>query len=350
MRNQLFLFHRLTPPKIRSEGRYSTLSHIERTTVSEKKGFLVDSTISLFAEISLFATTTMSDKRKNLVSIRGTQCYMHEWDPSSSSSSSSSPKALVVIYHGVGAHGAYPTVRYAAEFLSGAGYVVVAFDFPGHGRSEGVQGYLKSSDDLVQDGVAMVQHAQTLHDNLPLILCGSSMGGAIALLVAHELQSSSGTMPKLILLAPMLKLNVSSLEHSALSLLNYMAPTARLIPRNATDASVQYRDPAKRKECEEDPLCGPSGVNMRIGTALACVETALNVAQAFEKIQNPYVLLIADEDVVVKNEGSEDFHNINASQDKTKLIYPALHGLLCEPSPLFEKIKTDILGWLEKRV
>jgi len=289
------------------------------------------------------------NETKNLVSIRETQCYMHQWKPSDGTS----PKALVVIYHGVGAHGAYPTVRYAAEFLSGAGFAVVAFDFPGHGRSEGLQGYLKSSEDLVEDGVAMVKHAQSLYQNLPLVLCGSSMGGAIALLVAHRLHEISGTtdsMPFVILLAPMLKLNVSSLEHTGLQFLNYVTPTARLIPRNATDASVQYRDDEKRKECENDPLCGTPGQNMRIGTALACVETALNVSKAFSSIQNPYLLLIADEDVVVKNEGAEDFHQTSASQDKTKINYPALHGLLCEPSPLFEKIKSDILGWLEKRV
>lgn len=293
----------------------------------------------------------MPDKSetKNPVPIRGTQCYMHRWEPSDGTN----PKALVVIYHGVGAHGAYPTVRYAAEFLSGSGFAVVAFDFPGHGRSEGIKGYLKSSDDLVEDGVAMVNYARSLYQNLPLVLCGSSMGGAIALLVAHRLNEISGTtdsMPFVILLAPMLKLNVSSLEHTGLQFLNYVTPTARLIPRNATDASVQYRDDEKRKECENDPLCGTPGQNIRIGTALACVETALNVSKAFTSIQNPYLLLIADEDVVVKNEGAEDFHQTSASQDKTKLNYPALHGLLCEPSPLFEKIKSDILDWLEKRV
>lgn len=276
---------------------------------------------------------------------------MHKWD----ATSGGSPKALVVLYHGMGAHGAYPTVRYAAEFLSEAGFVVVAFDFMGHGRSGGTQGYLTSADDLIEDAVAMVDHARSLYEGLPLVLCGSSMGGAISLLVAHRLEQQSSTegdpiLPLVVLLAPMLKLNVSSLEHTGLQLLNYVAPKARLIPRNATDASVQYRDETKRTECETDPLCGPPGLSMRVGTALTCVETALNVSEAFSSIQNPYLLLIADQDVVVKNEGAEEFHLTSASADKTKFNYPALHGLLCEPSPLFEKIKADILDWLEKRV
>jgi hypothetical protein len=38
-----------------------------------------------------------------------------------------------------------------------------------------------------------------------------------------------------------------------------------------------------------------------------------------------------------------------ASSDKTMKRYPALHGLLCEPSPLVDTIESEIIEWMESR-
>lgn len=311
-----------------------------------------------------------NDSDSNLVSIRGTDCFVHRWEAKNNNDeSNNNPKALIVLYHGFLAHGGYPTVRYAAEFFAQAGYAVVAIDFPGHGKSGGMRGYLESADDLIEDGIAMCQYAQSLYINenendnenknknkIPLVLCGSSMGGAIALSVARKLSQASvdddSVIPMVIMMAPMLKLNVSSIEHTALQCLAFVTPTLKLIPSSSTDSSKQYRDEKKRKECEEDGLLDSPGTsnNIRVASALTCVDITLNISKDFNTISNPYLLLIADEDMVVKNEGSEEFHTKNISQDKTKINYPALHGLLCEPSPLFDTIKTDILNWLDKRI
>jgi acylglycerol lipase len=297
----------------------------------------------------------------SFVSIRGTKCLVHRWNPTTTASCS--PRALVVMFHGFLAHGAYPTVRYAAEFLAEAGFVVVATDFPGHGQSEGIRGYLESADELIDHGVAQTKYALSLFqgdksnsinsNTLPLVLCGSSMGGAIALSVAHQLtkqdENYHGKVPLIILLAPMLKLNVSALERTALQCLSLVAPTVPLIPSSATDASKQYRDETKRIECESDEWT-VSGAKLRVSSALTCIDVTWKLQDKFSSITNPYLLLIADEDVVVQNEGSENFFRTSPSSDKTKRHYPALHGLLCEPSPLFEEIKGDILNWLSERV
>eukprot|EP00529_Nitzschia_sp_RCC80_P030082 CAMPEP_0113499524 /NCGR_PEP_ID=MMETSP0014_2-20120614/31797_1 /TAXON_ID=2857 /ORGANISM="Nitzschia sp." /LENGTH=316 /DNA_ID=CAMNT_0000393711 /DNA_START=34 /DNA_END=984 /DNA_ORIENTATION=+ /assembly_acc=CAM_ASM_000159 len=303
---------------------------------------------------------------KSHVVIGGKKCFVRHWQ------TSSPPKGLVVLFHGFLAHGGYPTVRYAAEFLHQDGYAVVAIDFPGHGQSEGLPGFIPSSGEMISNGMSMVEYATSLYANNKttkegsapcprLILCGSSMGGAIAMSVAQRLttatkegeqkqQQQEPQDPLVVLLAPMLQLGVSSIERTALSCLSFVVPTAQLIPSSATDASKQYRDSTKRKECEDDELT-ISGGKLRVGSALTCVDLTLHVQSIASKVTCPYLLMIADEDVVVKNEGSEKFWDqSNSVTDKTKKHYPALHGLLCEPSPLFDQIQNDILQWLNERV
>jgi acylglycerol lipase len=284
---------------------------------------------------------TQSD---DTVNINGNLSAVHKWnvDPTKT------PRALVVVYHGFLAHGNYPTVRYAAEFLAEANYAVVALDFAGHGKSEGLRGYLPTAESVIADGVAMAEYAKSLYhneNNLKLFLVGSSMGGAIALSVAQKMGDS---ISGVVLLAPMLKLNVSSIEHSLLQGLAFLMPTVQLIPSSATSSEKQYRDEKKREECDKDELT-VSGAKLRVGSALTCVDIATNIGNQFESISSNYLLLVADEDVVVKNQGSSDLFEKSPSKDKTMKRYPALHGLLCEPSPLFDEIKGDMLAWLEKR-
>jgi acylglycerol lipase len=318
-------------------------------------------------------TPTTTEEPSPTVSIRGIDCFVHHWKPKTTTTP---PRALVVIFHGFLAHGNYPTVRYAAEFLVEENYAVVAVDLPGHGKSGGMRGYLESAETVISDGAAIVDYAKGLYKNddddddqqeeLKLMLVGSSMGGAIALSVAQTLGTNA--VAGVVLLAPMLKLNVSSMERSLLQGLSFFMGSVPLIPSSATDDSKQYRDEAKRKECQEDSLTGSSGsssdqegcssssimafVNssLRVSSALACVDITVKIRTQFESIDCPYLLMIADEDVVVKNEGSEElFLKSVLSKDKTKKHYAALHGLLCEPSPLFDEIKHDMLSWMAER-
>lgn len=277
------------------------------------------------------------------VSIRGNDCFAHHWnvDPTKR------PKALVVIFHGYLAHGNYPN---AAEFLSHDGFAVVAVDLPGHGRSEGMRGFLQDADTVISDGVHIVDYARNLYRDEPtlkLLLVGSSMGGAMALAIAQRLNNDA--IAGVVLLAPMLKLNVSPIEHAALQFLAFLLPTTPLIPSSATDDAKQYRDESKRKECAEDTLT-VSGSKLRPASALACVDITLHINKNFSAITSPFLLLIADDDVVIKNEGSEELFQKSPSLDKTKKNYPALHGLLCEPSPLFDEIKQDILEWMNSHI
>ena len=130
-------------------------------------------------------------------------------------------------------------------------------DLPGHGASPGVRGLLTGVGDLIDDGIAIVNHAIAdsstikLNADLPLFLIGSSMGGAIALSVANKM---SEKMNGVVMLAPMLSLNVGSAARMALGLLSMVVPQLPLIPSSATISERQYRDAERRAECDQDNL------------------------------------------------------------------------------------------------
>lgn len=273
----------------------------------------------------------------------------------------------------------YPTVRYASEILAKAGYAVYAADMPGHGKSPGLRGYLPGAEALVLLGTGIAKYAlqqqqqqqQGTDGNhqgdktLPLFLVGASMGGTIALAVARNLQEQQATsatgsdasnptninaspVAGVVLLAPMLKLRVGEVERHLLHGLALAIPTWEVIPSSATSADKQYRDDSKRHECESDPYKNTTG-KIRVMSAHTCVDLCHTLQGSFSQTSVPFLVMVANQDVVVDSQGSLDLFAQSPSEDKELKTYEALHGLLCEPSPLIETIQNDFLRWIEAR-
>jgi predicted alpha/beta-fold hydrolase len=59
----------------------------------------------------------------------GVDCLIHIWSPTISST-----RAVIVLFHGLGGHGLFPTVRYLAELLVAQQLIVYSMDFSGHGQ------------------------------------------------------------------------------------------------------------------------------------------------------------------------------------------------------------------------
>lgn len=95
-----------------------------------------------------------------------------------------SPTATVVLLHAV--RGSRRAMLGRARFLGESGLSVLLIDFQAHGESDGEKitfGHLES-----RDAAAAVRFARNTNPNLPIIVIGTSLGGAAALLAEPKLE------------------------------------------------------------------------------------------------------------------------------------------------------------------
>ena len=89
------------------------------------------------------------------------------------------PDAVVAFVHGHGDH----CRRYDEWFskLTSRNIAVLAFDYRGHGRSEGRRGVIRHFDDLTQDIKSLHEMAKELFPGIPVVLYGHSLGATMVL-------------------------------------------------------------------------------------------------------------------------------------------------------------------------
>ena len=102
----------------------------------------------------------------------GQKIYGHQWNVEEA-------KGVVCLVHGLGEH----MRRYdsMAAYYNERGYVMVAFDNLGHGKSEGKRGHTPSFRIYMDNVKALLEKADKLYPLLPKFLYGHSMGGNLVL-------------------------------------------------------------------------------------------------------------------------------------------------------------------------
>jgi alpha-beta hydrolase superfamily lysophospholipase len=251
------------------------------------------------------------------------------------------PKAIVLLVHGYAEHlGRY---EHVAARLNRSGYGVYAVDHWGHGRSDGVPGFVAAFSVYI-DGVAdLLKQVKTAHPGVPRILLGHSMGGLIAaaclLRWQHEFAAA-------VLSGPAIK---AAQEPPALTIL-VAKLLSRIAPRLGVlqlDGSLVSRDPQVVAAYLADPLVYKGKVGARLGAELFA---AMHEVQAdAARITLPLLIMHGAEDGLAAPAGSEFLQQHAGSADKTLKIYPGLyHEIFNEPEQ--QMVLADMVAWIDRHV
>ncbi len=260
----------------------------------------------------------------------GVTIFTQTWTPAD-------PRALVVLAHGFGEHsGRYGHV---ARALTEAGYAVAALDHRGHGRSGGPRALVADLGELSADLALFRTELGRVHD-LPQVLLGHSMGGAVVLdhlLGAHEPVSA------VVLSGPYLR-NAAAVPlvlRKAAPILGRILPTA---PTQKLDSSAVSRDPAVVAAYDADPLVFHGAIPAATGASLLGAEQ--RILPRVGAITEPMLIVHGTDDLLAAVSGSTDLAAAVGSTDVTLTTYPGLHHEIFN-EPEQADVIADVVTWLK---
>lgn len=264
----------------------------------------------------------------------GVDIYWQAWLPDGEA------RAVVVIAHGAGEHGA----RYAhvAERLTGSGYAVYAIDHRGHGRSQGRRAMFERLDLVLGDLSTLIARARDAHPGLPVFLLGHSLGGAVALAYAVRYEDQ---LAGLVLSGPVAALETATpVTRLAARVLSTLTPNLGLMDVDATQIS---RDPDVVRAYQEDPLVYRGKFPARTIAEVAGEVTRF--PQTVTRLRLPLLILHGTADTLAPLAGSKMVAERAGSADKTLKIYDGLyHEVFNEPEQ--DQVIGDLLDWLNGRM
>ncbi|XP_072276647.1 monoglyceride lipase [Pyxicephalus adspersus] len=269
----------------------------------------------------------------------GQKIFCRYWKPETP------PRALVFVVHGAGEH----CCRYddLAQLLTGLNFFVFSHDHVGHGQSDGDRMTVSDFHVYVRDALQHVDLMRKEHPNIPLFICGHSMGGAISILMANERPADfSG----LILISPLVLPNpesASSFKVFAAKILNHVLPNFSL---GGIDPNCLSRNKQEVECYAKDPLVHHGGLKVSFGVQL--LNATARVEKALPHFKLPVLLFHGTADKLCDFKGSQFMMDTVPSEDKTLKVYEnafhTLHKELPEvTSAVFQEIKSWILQRLE---
>jgi len=255
------------------------------------------------------------------------------WQPSERA------RAAVIMVHGMGEH----ILRYsswAAKFNS-AGIIFQGMDLPGHGKSEGKRGHIRSYDQIDEMLDILLEESRKTQPEIPVFIYGHSMGGGMVLnyLIKKnpDIRGAIVTSPWIKLAFPLNKVKVL-LARIMKNIYPSLTQPAGLV----TEHLSQKQDVVDMYN--EDPL-----VHGKISVSLFCsaVSAGEYVLNNAEKINVPVLLLHGGEDKITSPDASREIAS-RSGLVTFRLWEGGYHELHNEP--FSEAVFSYILEWINGNI
>lgn len=248
---------------------------------------------------------------------------------------------IILITHGVAEHS--ECYAQTAEAFANQRFEVFAWDLPGHGKSYGQRGYVKSFKEFTERMEFVIQEVRKIApDNIPLYLFSHSLGGLITL---RYLLDNPKTPAKAVLLSsPALgvKVEVPPLKDKAARILNILAPKFTIphelnfadLSRDRNIIATYPKDPLRHKKYSAPLYLGILGAMDEVNSRAHHIEI-------------PIYIQAAGQDRIVDTVATQEFFKRLGSLNKRLKVYPeSYHEIYNDLNR--QEVIDDLLSYLRE--
>jgi len=252
------------------------------------------------------------------------------------------PKAHVILVHGYQDH--VGRSKGPLQALGQAGFATHAYDFRGHGKSDGRRGHADQFSDFVDDLDLFVQRVKKNAGGRKVFLLTHSHGGLTAV---HWLHRTGGAgIAGVVFSAPYLRLAFAPPRLKVLGA-RLMGTAIPWLPiKSELTSEVLSRDVAVQQAADADPLYNKTVTPRWFLEANRAQQQALAFGPSIEM---PVLMFFGSDDRVADSKAARQLFEALGSRDKKLKEYP---GMRHEPMNEIgkEEVFGDLVNWISSHL
>jgi len=246
-------------------------------------------------------------------------------------------KAVIVLVHGLGEH--IHRYDHWAELFKKEGIGFAGVDLPGHGRSDGRRGNIKSYVLLGEMLDILLRSARQTFPGIPVYLYGHSLGGGIVL---DYILKRNPKIKGAIVTSPWLRLSFQPPKFKLFlaSVMKNLLPG--LIQPSGLNVNHISHDLSVVEKYKKDPLVHDKISVSLFHGAMKAAEYSLGHASG---LKVPVLLIHGTDDMIASPEGSREF-STGTGKAEFKIWEGGYHELHNEPFK--EEVFKYVMDWIKR--